>query len=43
MGHSYAMNLSYCPLAPPLKCLKIGKTDFPVSKGYITTGGIKTI
>ncbi len=21
------VNLSYCPLSPPLKCLKIGKTD----------------
>ncbi len=21
------MNLSYCPLSPPLRCLKIGKTD----------------
>lgn len=30
-GHCYAVNLSYCPLSPPLKCLKIGKTDLPMN------------
>lgn len=31
-GHCYAVNLSYCPLSPPLICLKIGKTDLPMNR-----------
>jgi hypothetical protein len=37
------VNLPYCPLSPPLKCLKIGKPDLPISKGDVITGGMKTI
>ena len=32
VGHCCAVNLSYCPLSPPLICLKIGKTDLPMNR-----------
>ena len=32
-GHGCTVDLPYCPVAPPLKCLKIGNTDLRRTKG----------